>query len=134
MFSLLSISIYSNGDRDINEKHGKQKYLGVDQVMYSSVFSADSEKPDETSYKMEGEEVVDGDNEVFEFPPLQRLTPGAVGEKVHVELESGLWFTRITRAIQPPVFGNVLVFFYMIMCKNHNNCIPLFNWCYKFNI
>ena len=106
MFSLLSISIYSNGDRDINEKHGKQKYLGVDQVMYSSVFSADSEKPDETSYKMEGEEVVDGDNEVFEFPPLQRLTPGAVGEKVHVELESGLWFTRITRAIQPPVFGN----------------------------
>ncbi|XP_052815679.1 transmembrane prolyl 4-hydroxylase-like [Mya arenaria] len=49
-------------------------------------------------------EVVNAVRDTFEFSPLARVSPGTVGEEVKVELEEGVWFTRITRAIQPPVF------------------------------
>jgi len=45
------------------------------------------------------------DYHLFEFPPLHRVDPGTVGNKVRVKLEDGSGFTRITRATQPPVFG-----------------------------
>jgi len=44
-------------------------------------------------------------NYVFEYPPLHRVEPGAIGGVLRVELEDGSWFKRTTRAIQPSVFG-----------------------------
>ncbi|KAH3775970.1 hypothetical protein DPMN_177381 [Dreissena polymorpha] len=40
----------------------------------------------------------------YEFPPLTRIDPGTVGQRVDVELEDGRFFTRITRAVGPPIF------------------------------
>jgi len=131
---VLCTSVFSNDDGDINEEHEKQKYIGVDQAMYSAAFSiprdhwVDASKDallgvnepdtlsetgdqrDDTAYNMDDVETVYGDKAVFEYPPLDRVSPGAIGEKVRVELETGVWYTRITRATQPPVFGTLVVF------------------------
>ncbi|KAH3775959.1 hypothetical protein DPMN_177369 [Dreissena polymorpha] len=40
----------------------------------------------------------------YEFPPLTRIDPGTVGQSVNVELEDGRFYTRITRAVRPPIF------------------------------
>ncbi|KAL4223953.1 hypothetical protein ACF0H5_017412 [Mactra antiquata] len=38
------------------------------------------------------------------FPKLHRIEPGKVGDQVELELEPGQFYTRITKAVQPPIF------------------------------
>lgn len=45
----------------------------------------------------------------YEFPSLSRVEPGTVGDLVEVELEEGVKYKRITRAVKPPIFGKNLV-------------------------
>lgn len=59
---------------------------------------------------------------VYEFPVLSRLDPKNIGDVVEVELEEGVMYKRITRAVQPPVFGIVSAtlfnqYFLLVMSK-----------------
>lgn len=48
------------------------------------------------------------DDSQHEFPTLHRIDPGNVGDELQVELEPGKYYTRITKATEPPIFGKCL--------------------------
>ena len=51
----------------------------------------------------------------YEFPVLSRVQPGNIGDVEEVELEEGVMYKRITRALQPPVFGKVLIICFVLL-------------------
>lgn len=52
----------------------------------------------------EEETVSDSVNDVYEYPPVNRIKPGEIGKVKYVELADGVKTRMITRAIRPPVF------------------------------